>query len=56
MVLIPNNGSAEDLEDFRHISLVGSLYKWLAKFLANMLKKVFSKVISKTQNDFIEGM
>ncbi|KAL6343127.1 hypothetical protein AAG906_019670 [Vitis piasezkii] len=41
--------------DFRPISLVGSLYKWLAKVLANRLKKVVGKVISKAQGAFVEG-
>ncbi|RVW70775.1 Elongation factor 1-gamma [Vitis vinifera] len=46
---------AEDLRDFRPISLVGGLYKLLAKVLANRLKKVMGKVVSSTQNAFVEG-
>ena len=46
---------AEDLRDFRLISLVGSLYKWLIKVLANRLKKVVGKVVSKAQGAFVEG-
>ncbi|RVW45235.1 LINE-1 retrotransposable element ORF2 protein [Vitis vinifera] len=46
---------AEDLKDFRPISLVGGLYKWLAKVLANRLKGVLAKVISLSQNAFVEG-
>ncbi|RVW31827.1 putative ribonuclease H protein [Vitis vinifera] len=38
------------------ISLVGSLYKWLAKVLANRLKKVVGKVVSKAQGAFVEGL
>ncbi|KAL6333963.1 hypothetical protein AAG906_000014 [Vitis piasezkii] len=45
----------EALGDFRPISLVGSLYKWLAKVLANRLKKVVGKVVSKSQGAFVEG-
>ena len=55
MVLIPKKVGAEDLRDFRPISLVGSLYKWLAKVLANKLKKVVGKVVSKAQGAFVEG-
>ncbi|RVW62360.1 hypothetical protein CK203_062889 [Vitis vinifera] len=31
LVLIPKKGRVEDLKDFRPISLVGGLYKWLTK-------------------------
>ena len=55
LVLIPKKVGAEDLRDFRPISLVGSLYKWLAKVLANKLKKVVGKVVSKAQGAFVEG-
>jgi hypothetical protein len=39
-----------DLKDFRHISLVGGIYKIISKFLANRLKTVLEKVISRSQN------
>ena len=55
LVLISKKGGAEDLKDFRSISLLGSLYKILAKVLANRLKKVVVKVVSDTQNAFVEG-
>ena len=55
LVLIPKKGGAEELKDFRPISLVVGIYKWMAKVLANRLKKVPSKVISKAQNPFVEG-
>ncbi|RVW42423.1 Transposon TX1 uncharacterized 149 kDa protein [Vitis vinifera] len=54
-VLIPKKGGVEDLKDFRPISLVGGLYKWLAKVLANRMKGVLAKVISTSQNAFVEG-
>ena len=43
------------MKDFRPISLVGGLYKWLTKVLANRLKVVLAKVISTSQNAFVEG-
>ncbi|RVW82040.1 hypothetical protein CK203_049062 [Vitis vinifera] len=46
---------AEDLGDFRPISLLGGLYKLLAKVLANRLKKVLGKVVSEDQNAFMKG-
>ncbi|KAJ9690749.1 hypothetical protein PVL29_013085 [Vitis rotundifolia] len=55
LVLIPKKGGAEDLSNFRPISLVGSLYKLFAKVLTNRLKKVVGKVVSTTQNAFVEG-
>ena len=51
LVLVLKKGGAEDLKDFRPISLVGSLYK----LLANRIKKVMGKVISESQNAFVKG-
>ncbi|RVW76004.1 hypothetical protein CK203_052807 [Vitis vinifera] len=51
----PKKSGAEDLRDYRPISLVGGLYKILAKVLANRLKKVVGKVVSSAQNAFVEG-
>ena len=51
LVLIPKKGGAEDLGDFRPISLLGGLYK----LLANRLKKVIGKVVSLDQNAFVTG-
>ena len=55
LVLVPKKGGAENLKDFRPISLMESLYKLLAKVLANKIKKVMEKVILKSQNAFVEG-
>ena len=55
LVSIPKKGRVEDLKDFKPISLVGGLYKWLTKVLANRLKMVLAKVISTSQNAFVDG-
>lgn len=55
MVLIPKKKGVVSLKDFRPISLVGSLYKWMTKVLANRQKKVMGRVISGFQNAFVEG-
>ena len=51
LVLIPKK-CADDLRDFRLISMVGGLYKLLAKVLTNKLKKLVNRVVSPTQNVF----
>lgn len=43
------NGGAED---FRLISLIGSLYKLIAKVLANRLKRIMGSLVSNAQNAF----
>ncbi|KAJ9704891.1 hypothetical protein PVL29_003103 [Vitis rotundifolia] len=55
LVLIPKKIGAEELGDFRPISLVGGIYKLLAKVLANRLKRVVGKVVSPAQNAFVKG-
>ncbi|RVX18962.1 putative ribonuclease H protein [Vitis vinifera] len=55
LVFLSKKGGAEDLGDYRPISLLGGLYKLLAKVLANRLKKVIGKVVSPNQNAFIKG-
>ncbi|KAL6347778.1 hypothetical protein AAG906_026307 [Vitis piasezkii] len=46
---------ASDVQDYRPISLVGSLYKIIAKVLANRLKRVMGKLVSNGHNAFVEG-
>ena len=55
LVLIPKKEGASDVQDFRPISLLGSLYKIIAKVLANKLKRVMGKLVSYSQNAFVEG-
>ena len=53
--MIPKKELAENIKDFRPISLVGILYKLLAKVLANRLKKVMSRLVNLAQNAFVGG-
>ena len=55
LVLVPKKVGAKDLKDYRPISLVGSLYKWIAKVLSNRLKRVMGKLMNVAQNAFVEG-
>ncbi|KAK2646317.1 hypothetical protein Ddye_021512 [Dipteronia dyeriana] len=43
------------MEDFRPISLVGSMYKVQAKMLANHIKEVMNSVIWESQIAFVKG-
>ncbi|GAU16239.1 hypothetical protein TSUD_298710 [Trifolium subterraneum] len=54
IALIPKVDSPQRLNDFRPISLVGSLYKVLAKVLANRLRLVIGSVISESQTAFVK--
>ena len=53
-MLIPKKEGDSDMQDFRPISLVGSLYKIIANVLANRLKRVMRKLVSNSQNVFVE--
>nr|GEZ01283.1 putative RNA-directed DNA polymerase, eukaryota, reverse transcriptase zinc-binding domain protein [Tanacetum cinerariifolium] len=53
IALIPKIPDANMVKDFRHISLVGSLYKIIAKILANRLVGVLGDIVSEVQSAFI---
>jgi len=55
IALMPKIDSPQCLNDFRPISLVGSLHKILAKVLANMSKSVVGTVIADTQTAFVKN-
>jgi hypothetical protein len=55
IALIPKVDIPQCLNDFRPISLVGSMYKILAKVRANRLRSVIGSVASDTQSAFIKG-
>jgi hypothetical protein len=54
IALIPKVDNPQKLNDFRPISLVGSMYKILAKVLANRLKHVVGSVVSEVQSAFVK--
>jgi len=55
ITLIPKKDCPQSLNDFRPISLVGSLNKVLVKLLDNRLWNVIGSVISDTQSAFVKG-
>lgn len=54
IALIPKVDNPQSLNDFRPISMVGSLYKILVKVLANRLGSIIGSVISDIQSAFTE--
>ena len=51
--LIPKKANAEDIRDYRPISLIGCIYKLLSKVLALRLRGVIGSLISENQNAFV---
>jgi hypothetical protein len=54
IALILKGDNPQRLNDFRPISLVGSMYKILAKVLANRLRQVVGSVVSEVQSAFVK--
>ena len=55
IALIPKVDNPQRLNDFRPISLVGSMYKILAKVLANRLRSMIGSVVSDSRSAFVKG-
>jgi len=53
--LIPKKANAENIRDFRPISLVGCIYKLLSKVLARRLRSIIGNLISENQKAFVGG-
>ncbi|KAK2652355.1 hypothetical protein Ddye_012211 [Dipteronia dyeriana] len=56
IALIPKVKNPTMVGDFRHISLVASIYKILFKVLSNRIKKVMDSIIGEFQMAFVKGM
>nr|GEV77052.1 RNA-directed DNA polymerase, eukaryota, reverse transcriptase zinc-binding domain protein [Tanacetum cinerariifolium] len=53
ITLIPKVPNANMVKDFRPISLIGSLYKFIANILANRLVMVLGTLVNDTQSAFV---
>nr|GEV30808.1 RNA-directed DNA polymerase, eukaryota, reverse transcriptase zinc-binding domain protein [Tanacetum cinerariifolium] len=53
IALIPKISNANKVNDFRPISLIGSIYKIIAKILANRLVRVLGDIVNEVQSAFI---
>ncbi|GJV13897.1 RNA-directed DNA polymerase, eukaryota, partial [Tanacetum coccineum] len=53
ITLIPKISAANMVNDFRPISLIGSIYKIIAKILANLLVGVLDELVNEVQSAFI---
>ena len=53
ITLIPKKHAANEIRDFRPISLVGGVYKIITKVLANCLCSVMGDIILASQNAFV---
>ncbi|KAK6780580.1 hypothetical protein RDI58_022764 [Solanum bulbocastanum] len=55
IALIPKKAGAEELKDFRPISLIGSVYKILSKLITERLKSVMGTLVNDHQMAFLKG-
>nr|GEW21081.1 putative RNA-directed DNA polymerase, eukaryota, reverse transcriptase zinc-binding domain protein [Tanacetum cinerariifolium]GEW21165.1 putative RNA-directed DNA polymerase, eukaryota, reverse transcriptase zinc-binding domain protein [Tanacetum cinerariifolium] len=53
IALIPKVSDAKFVNDYRSISLIGSVYKVFSKILANRLSLVIEGIVSNTQSAFV---
>jgi hypothetical protein len=55
ITLVPKKSDAEEVGDYRPISLVHSFAKLFSKLLANRLRPKMEKLVSCNQSAFIKG-
>ena len=53
--LVAKKAGAENIKDYRPISLIGAIYKILAKVLATRIKNVLPQLTSPAQGAFVHG-
>lgn len=54
ILMVPKKSEAEDLKDFRPITLTNSLYKLIAKVFANRWKSVTDRQSTKSKMLFLK--
>lgn len=55
IALIPKKYGAEELRDYKPISLIGGVYKIISKLISERLKTVMGKLVNDHQMAFIKG-
>lgn len=55
ITLIPKKSGANEFKDFRPISLIGCIYKFVATVLVRRLVKVIGEIIGDCQHAFVGG-
>ena len=55
IILIPKNPDAEEIDDYKPISLIHSIPKLFAKILANQLRLQMKEMVAMNQSAFIKG-
>jgi hypothetical protein len=55
ITLLPKRPGAEEVKDFRPISLIHGIAKWVAKVIANQLAPLLSQLVGYHQIAFVRG-
>lgn len=55
VTLIPKIDDAEEIQDYRPISMIGCIYKVIAKVLANRMRSVMANLVGESQSAFVQG-
>lgn len=55
LTLILKGDNPQEINDFRPICIIDSIYRILSKILANRIKNVMNILVSKSQTSFLAG-